>query len=258
MSWLFGNDKDTCPIEESQRQWIDNALLWLLKAFGEENIIAKKMLTPSFEDFPIKFNGEHQTTIDTCNIIASQMDINPADISLDIYEEGREEISTGSPTGVRIFMQNDNAGKSTSGLYWGKQEDGKYHVALEEKNLSQPEKMIATLSHELSHIKLLGEGRIEKNNEPLTDLTTVVFGLGVFNANAAFQFRNNRDSWGYSKLGYLSQMEWGYALALLSHLKKEENPKWAEYLDRSVKADFKQSTRFILKNPDLLFQKSKG
>lgn len=53
------------------------------------------------------------------------------------------------------------------------------------RELDEPEHMIATLAHEIAHIKLLGENRMEENDEIMTDLKTLFFGLGVFNANAA-------------------------------------------------------------------------
>jgi hypothetical protein len=163
----------------------------------------------------------------------------------------------GGATGGRIFLKQEEGEKYSGGLYWGKQEDNKYHIGLEEKKLREPAEIVATLSHELSHIKLLGEKRLEKNNEPLTDLTTIVFGLGVFNANAAFQTKGGVDSWGWSKAGYLSQMEWGYALALFAYIRQEENPDWINFLTRNVKADFKQSSQFINKNKDKILQWNK-
>ena len=258
MSWLFGNQgNDLSPVEEPMRQWIDGAFLWLMKVFGEENIKNRKVLCPDFKDFSIKYNGEYQSLLDTSKIIAGQMEINPDDIFFDVYTEGIKEINTGAG-GYRIFMQNDEKTRFSAGMYWGRQEDGKYHVAIEKEGLSEPAKLIATIAHEFSHIKLLGEKRITKNNEPLTELVTIVFGLGVFNANSAFQFKRTTTSWGYSKMGYLSQMEWGYALALFAHIRKEETPSWLVHLDRSIKADFKQSRKFILKNPDKVFRKEKN
>ena len=55
------------------------------------------------------------------------------------------------------------------------------------KWLDEPENMVAVLAHEIAHIKLPGESRMEENDERITDLTTIFFGLGIFNANAAFQ-----------------------------------------------------------------------
>jgi hypothetical protein len=67
---------------------------------------------------------------------------------------------------------------------------------------------------------VLGENRIKINNEPLTDSTTVFFGLGLFNANEAFKTFKDFKSYGWSTQGYLSQTQWGYALALFAHIRE--------------------------------------
>ena len=135
--------------------------------------------------------------------------------------------------------------KYAGGRYLGKGEDGKFHIALEERKLPQPEFMVATLAHELAHIKLLGEERLEENDEQLTDLTAIVFGLGVFGANAAFSTFQNFQSHGWQKLGYLTQMDWGYVLALFSRLRNEEDAEWAAHLGKNVKSDYMKSYRYL-------------
>jgi hypothetical protein len=245
--------KADCPVQEETRQWLERCFAWMIHSFGRENIKNRKVLTPSFKDFPVKYDGQYQSAIETLKIVATQMEINVDEIHLDIYKEGITEIDTGGVFGNRIFMKNDEQEKYSGGLYWGKHEDNKYHIGLEEKKLKEPPAIVATLSHELAHIKLLGENRIEKNNEPLTDLTTIIFGLGIFNANAAFQTKSSYDSWGWSKSGYLSQMEWGYALALFAYIREEENPDWINFLTTNVKADFNQGSRFINANKDKIF-----
>ena len=251
MFGLFNKNKNSsCPIDEETRQWIDRCFLWLMNSFGKENIIKRKVLTPHYNDFPIKYTGQPQTAFETLKIVASQMEINFDEIHLDIYSEGITEIDTGGFFGNRLFMKNDEQEKYSGGLYWGKHEDNKYHIGLEEKKLKEPQKIVATLSHELAHIKLLGENKLEKNNEHLTDLTTIIFGLGIFNANAAFQTTQGYDSWGWSKSGYLSQMEWGYALALFNYIREDENPEWINFLTTNVKSDLKQSLKFMKANKD--------
>jgi hypothetical protein len=255
MFGLFGNNKQVqCPVKEDMRLWLENAVLWSVQSFGQDKIKNLKVLTPHFTDFPIKYNGQQQTAIATLKIVATQMEINFDEIHLDIYAQGQTEIDTGGFMGNRMFLKNEEGEKYAGGLYFGKQEDGKYHIGLKQEALNDPIEMIATLSHELSHIKLLGEKRIEKNNEHLTDLTTVIFGLGIFNANSAFQRKAGYDGWSWSKLGYFTQMEWGYSLALFAYYRGEQSPKWIDFLSRSIKADFKQGTRFINNNKDKIFK----
>jgi hypothetical protein len=100
---------------------------------------------------------------------------------------------------------------------------------------------------------LLGEKRIDVSNEPLTDLTTIIFGLGIFNANEAFQIFKNFESQGWRSKGYLSQIQWGYALALFTYVRGEKSPAWIDHLTPNVKKDFLQGQQFILANPNIVF-----
>ncbi|HEV3413887.1 MAG TPA: hypothetical protein VG101_15505 [Puia sp.] len=248
---MFGfskRDKKTaCPIPEERRQWLEQAFDWLVGTFDEGSIRERRVLTPHHSDFPIRYDGDHQTGRDTTRIIALQMEIDPEEIELLFYEEGIREISTGD-LGHSVFTTGEKKGdgiQSASGRYLGRQDDGKFHIALEQRKLLEPEYMVATLAHELSHIKLLGEKRLLENDEQLTDVNTVIFGLGIFGANAAFTTHQDFRSHGWRKSGYLTQMDWGYVLALFARLRGENDPAWAKYLCKNVKSDFAKSYRYL-------------
>ena len=242
------NDSD-CSVNAETREWLDECFVWFIETFGVEKIKKVKALIPTPTDFPIKYDGQNESAIDTMKIVANQMEINPDDIMLDIYTEGQKELDTGGVFENRIFLQNIEGEKYSGGLYFGKQDDDKYHIAIEKEKLNDPIAIVATLAHELAHVKLLGEKRIEKNNEDLTDLLTIIFGLGVFNANVSFQTKSGFGSWGWSKSGYLSQMEWGYSLALYAYIRGERNPDWVKFLSLNIKSDFEKSIDFINDNP---------
>jgi hypothetical protein len=239
-----------CPIPEERREWLEYAFGWLVVAFGEQAIRSRRVLIPHYTDFPVRYNGELQSALDTIGIVARQMEIDPNEIELFIYTEGVREVSTGGPFGNTLYTTGSGSGsgdglKFSSGRYFGREVDGKYHIALEEGKLKQPEFMVAVLAHELSHIKLLGEGRLEENNEQLTDLNTIIFGVGVFNANTAFSTHQDFRSSGWQKLGYLTQMDWGYALALFARLRRETDPVWAEHLCKNVRSDFLKNQLYL-------------
>jgi hypothetical protein len=248
MFGLFRRNDNKFIIDESSREMIDSSFNWLITTFGNDFIKVQKILVPHYSDFPIVYNGQADCVIKTLEIVTTHMNVLPEEIELDLYTEGQSDIHTGSG---RVFLRQIKDEKYTSGLYWGKQDDGKYHIGLERKKIKDPEKMVAVLAHEIAHIKLLGEGRIEKNNESLTDLTTIIFGFGIFNANVSFKFYHDYDSWGYSKTGYLTQMEWGYALALYAYIRGERLPDWISYLTKNIRSDFKKSERFIDNNKEM-------
>ena len=253
MFGLFSKkNNNECPIDPEMRLWMENAFLWLATQFGQENIATKPMLLPTPEHFPIRYDGSKESLQKTAEIVAQQMEIDIDLITLDIYDQSIQEFR--SDLGHTIWTEVDKDGESLSaGLYLGKNDKGKYDVLIEKRNLSDPENLVATLAHEFSHIKILGEQRLEFNDEDLTDLTPVVFGLGIFNTNAAFKEHRSFEGYSHNSIGYLKQREWGYALALYAFFRQEENPGWLKYLTPNIKSDFKKSMLFINDNTDKVF-----
>lgn len=232
---------------------MENAFLWLATQFGHDNIRTKPILYPTQEHFPIRYEGSMESLIQTAEIVAKQMEIDFSEINLDIYEQNIQEFT--GDFGHRIWTEVDKSSdeKLASGLYFDKNDMGKYDILIEKKNLSDPENMVATLAHEFSHIKILGEKRLDYNDEQLTDLTPVVFGLGIFNANSAFKEHKTFDAYAHNSLGYLKQQEWGYALALYAYFRQEENSDWTKYLTANIRSDFKKSISFINANQNRVF-----
>lgn len=245
---FFKHKKNKCPIPEDTRIWMENALIWLINQFREEKILTVKTLLPVQEDFPVQFNGTEQMAYDILAIVAQQMDVDTNRINLDFYNEQLLEIK--GDAGVALNGQQYEDENYSSGLYGGKGTDGKFSIAVELSQLKEPDKLIATLAHEIAHIKILGDGRLKENDEYLTDLVTVFFGLGIFNANTAFRFYTATDKWAYSKQGYLTQQDWGYALALYAYIRNEKKPYWIKYLTPNIQSDFKKSEAYIQENTD--------
>lgn len=227
--------------------------MWLATQFGHDNIATKPMLHPTPEDFPVRYDGSKESLTKSAEIVARQMEIDINEVNLDTYEQNIQEFS--GDFGHRIWTEvdKDSDEKLAAGLYFDKNEQGKYDIFIEKKNLSDGENLVSTLAHEFSHIKILGEKRLEFNDEKLTDLTPVVFGLGIFNANSSFKEHKSFDSYGHNSIGYLKQREWGYALALYAFFRQEENPDWIKFLTPNIKSDFKKSMDFIYANTDKVF-----
>jgi hypothetical protein len=254
MFGLFSNNKNiVCPLDQEMRLWMENSILWLATQFGQDAILSKRVLTPTQDDFPIRYDGSQTSLITTAEIVAKQMDINLDEVNLQTYDENIKAFEGGM--GNRFFTEvdKDSQEKLAAGLYFDKNADGKYDIFIEQQNLSQPENLVATIAHEFSHIKILGEKRLDFNDELLTDLTTVIFGVGIFNANASFRFHQGYDGWGHNSIGYLKQQEWGYALALYAFYRQEENPLWTKHLTKNLQSDFKKSEAYIFANQEKVF-----
>ena len=242
MLGLFKKDSaPQSPLRDHRRQWVEDAFRQLTAAFGPQAIPGRKVLVPHYSDFPIRYNGDPQTATDSLDIVAAQMDIAFADIELSIDDDTINQLSTGSPTGTKLIIVAE--GEPPADEPWPEtNERGKYPITLRKSRLRNPELLVATLARELAKIKLQREARLTEHDEGLTDLTTLVFGLGVFNANAAFMSQNIQITGNNARM---TQMEWGYGLALFAHLRKEKKPAWTEHLVKNIKSDFLKSEQYI-------------
>lgn len=238
MLGIFGKSAPRkCPIPEASQKWIETAFPFLIRLFGEEKIKHKKVLVPHYTDFPIRYDGGTQPAWDTLHIIAAQMEVDPDSITLDIYTDVTRTLSTGSHMGGKFYLGSDDSADNPDNepAYQGRQQDGKLHIVLEERKLSDPERLVAYIAHEIARMRLM-ESLQPEDNHQLADLTTMLFGLGVFNANASFYIARKE---------YVLQREWGYALALFARLRNEKDPAWTNHLTPNIRSEFAKSQKFL-------------
>jgi hypothetical protein len=155
MFGLFSNKNNKiCPIDQEMRLWMENAFLWLATQFGQDTILTKKVFVPTPHDFPILYDGSQDSLIKTAKLVATQMEINLDQVNLQTYDENIKAFEGGM--GNRLFTEvdKDSKEKLSAGLYFDKNEEGKYDIFIEQRNLTDPEAMVATLAHEFAHIKI--------------------------------------------------------------------------------------------------------
>jgi hypothetical protein len=148
------------------------------------------------------------------------------------------------------------AGESQSfgpaGLYEERNGGQTLTISLALSGLEQPASLAATICHELGHVHLLADGRISRDQddcEPLTDLLTVYFGAGILTANVAFQFHqwrsHSHQGWNARRQGYLSEAQFGYALACYSWLRGDLEAAWRRHLRQNIAYYFDDSMHFL-------------
>ena len=93
---MFGlfqkKDPNRCPISEENRIWLEKSFSFLLSIFDINKIKKKTILIPHHSDFPITYNGEVQSAIDTLKIVSRQIEVEFEEIELNFYDEGVSEI----------------------------------------------------------------------------------------------------------------------------------------------------------------------
>lgn len=248
---MFWSKKVKCPITEEDRQWVEEALGWLVNVFGKETLLQKQPILPTKEQFSKELNGVKEDAEYLLNFLLDVMDIKGKEINLSFYQNPKQiEFSEGLTT-----VRGDY--DLSLGRYI-EYDDGLIEILIEEELLKNPISLIATLGHELAHVKLLSDKLIEENDEYLTDLTVIFFGLGIFNANTSLTKLNtwsgvSHSGWQISGgEGYVPYKVQAYAMAAISNYRQETSTDWSNYLEKEVKREFDKSLKYINLNIDQL------
>lgn len=231
-----------CPLDEEEEKWVDSAAKWILEEFGEEYLRGKSQVLPTREFFDRNFRGEEEDADWVLQKLCDIMDVDPASIVLVFHSEGPEHLSEA------VMTQPVRKVDGTAGHYL-EREDGRFEISIETQGLSDTVSLLATMGHELAHVKLLGEGRIPENDEALTDLLPVFFGLGIFSANGVHRTQSWRGAgysgWRISRQGYLPQRVFGYAIAQWTLFRGDEPKAIAKHLDTNARAAFEDTLRYL-------------
>lgn len=217
---------------------------WLLEEFGAEAFSNVTVALPTDEFFPDSYAAEEDDVRALVDRVCAYMSVNPDVIELEFFDDESKQAR-------RDLVYSEGSSEGVTGHYKKRRE--KFVVSLESSQLTDPMCLVGTIAHELGHVRLLGEGRVDggfEDHEPLTDLLTVFFGLGIFTANSAFSFDASSDGWQVQRRGYLSEEMFGYALALFALMRGERRPAWSKFLEGSVSSYFKNGLKYLEKTGD--------
>lgn len=247
-SMWFWKNKDKLAITEIDRQWVEHSLLSLTELFGRENFKSLTTITPDAKYFDHQFLGIEEDAQFILERLVSIMQIDAWEMQLMFFSKVPTRFSEGIAETPSDKLKN--TWKSSLGAYVDKGL-GHKEIWIELGQLKDTVSLIATMAHELSHYKLLGEERMTESDELLTDLTAIAFGFGIFIGNSYFKFAqwtgSSHQGWQMQKRGYLPEQVIAYAMAWLSHYRNEDIA-WKYHLNKTMRKYFDQSYKYIGEN----------
>ncbi len=240
---MFWNKKKKLPITEEDKIWVDEDLNWLKMEFGQEHFMEIRTVTPTKDFYNRTFYGTERDAEFILERTMELMNIQNVDIKLDFFSDSPIEMADG--TILTTPADLNGSWKSASGTY--EQTENGTVISIETGQLKNPISLIATISHELAHQILLGENRIEENDELLTDFTAITYGFGIFIGNSRFQFSSQGFGWQSSSQGYLPEQIIAYSMAWLSK-ERNEKTEYSRFLNKSMKKYFYPSFELLTDN----------
>lgn len=246
LGWLF---PPSCPCDTAAKAWIEKRLHWLHKEFDDHAFNGRRLVLPTADFFPDPYDGSEEAVRVLMERVCGYMDVAPHLVALKFVANAG-----------KMWLVND-AGQylpHAAGTYAEGEEQ--FEITIDRAGLDSPMGLVGTMAHELAHLRLLGESRIKHtvyDNELLTDLTVVFFGLGIFLANVPRNWDSQYKKWPGTTLHrpeYMTPPMFGYALAHLAWFRGEEKPAWARHLHLNARPSFNEGVRFLFKTGDSTFK----
>jgi hypothetical protein len=247
--WLF---PPRCPCDPSAKNWVEDRLEWLADEFDDNAYNGRPIVLPTKEFFPDAYDGSKKAIRQLLDRVCGYMDVVPDLVTLKIVSKAGK---------IGFVNEHGDAIPEAAGTYY--EGYSKSIITIDTTELDRPMELVGTLAHELAHVRLLGESRIMSDtydNELLTDLTTVHFGLGLFLANAPRNYRSQNSRWPESDLikpEYMTTPMFAWALAHLAWFRGEDKPTWTRFLVMAAKAEFKLAYRYLTKSGDSWYRPSR-
>lgn len=242
---MFGWFRPVCPVEPHAKRWIEERLLWLADELGLDVFTRRALILPLAEFFPDRYDATDESVRRLVRRVCGYMDVDPDRVELEFFTDR-----------ANLWLVNENGHylPRAAGLY--DEDADQIVIRLETSQFDDPMTLVGTTAHELAHLRLLGEKRIDPDvfdNELLTDLTVVFHGLGIFLANVPRAWISDFSTWpgtDVRRSEYMTQPMFGYALAHAAWLRDERKPAWAKHLRVDARASFKQGMQYLLVTGD--------
>ncbi|MES2505755.1 MAG: hypothetical protein V4599_03570 [Verrucomicrobiota bacterium] len=232
---------------------------WLISNFGGlEDLKQRPLITPTQDLFPHQPAYSQEYAEAMFETVKDMMGISDWPCRF----EPLENESPGADLIQRHMLEGQWSSQGPAGTFqWTEDE---VVIRFDPQKLGDAIGFVATLSHELCHY-LLATAKTNppggwKDHELHTDMACSFMGFGIFQCNAAFNYRQWADGqaqgWSYSQQGYLSEAEHAYALALFCRLTETSPDQILPFLKTNPKAYFKMALQDLEHRRDELIRLS--
>jgi hypothetical protein len=234
---------------EQRALWIYEQYKWLERALPKRRDESKfPLIVPTAAYFPERYAKTHESAEKLFNRVRDRMGMRNWDCEL---------VQTGSTQSKLQSALRDSGivGETSTheaaGTFSVRE---RVTITYAPSALDDPLVLVALFAHELSHYLLAASKEKpacgKDDLEPLTDLTAVFEGFGLFSCHASFQFKQWTDAfrqgWSVKRLGYMSEAEFAFGVGLFCVRNQVDYRLAAKYLRPNPRQVFVDSIDYII------------
>tara|TARA_R110001592_G_scaffold96331_3_gene276706 strand:- start:491 stop:1249 length:759 start_codon:yes stop_codon:yes gene_type:complete len=237
--------KPKCPIMSPDRVVLDNGFFNLIEEFGEEFVLNSKIYSDPIEITGKVFRGDEVYTQLLFQKLGNILEVDLGQVEFGLFNEtGDAFLDSG------VMMVSEDGGDFASSKFT-EYSDGSTEILINSGYIKNPSYLVVSIAFELIRLKLRREGKKYADDDVILELVLLFFGLGVFNANSSVAKMKTwsgdlSSGWNIEKgPSQLSPEAHGYILALFASFRGENNPPWANSLEKEVKKVFYEGLGYL-------------
>lgn len=233
--------KSACPVDDFDKTWIDNSLIWFEHKLGKAFIKERDYLIPAHCKFVYPY-FDSQEAIQyfiefICNYI--KLDANLIEYRL-VWDDPELDFIDGI---------DENAEAADFVKEYHENESGQYVIFVDESQLHDFDTTFLELVYKLVYVKLKSQKIFTFENGYMINYAMVLYGFGILMANTFVRTRQWKglrySAWEVRRLGFLNHRMYGYMFAVLSKYRDEKDELWQKYFCTDVDKFHKQATTFL-------------
>src|SRR5262245_33248239 len=138
---MFNWFRPRCPVDPVTKAWIEERLAWLADEFGLETFVRAPTILPTHDFFPDEYDGSEESVRAMLDRVCRFMGVEPRRVRMELFWSKDP-----------LWLVNDD-GKylppGNVGVY--SEEEDRFIVQLDERQVDEPMSLVGTIAHELSH-----------------------------------------------------------------------------------------------------------
>lgn len=254
---MFGLFRKKAVIDNSSRNWLLDTYEWAIRNCGSDTFLEDVVLVlPSNDFFPEKVKDKSHLVRYIFETMKKYAGLE--DWPIDIIEKEANP----NPRVAETLVISGAPYDPPMDVRFPDSENEDILIAYSQDITNNIERLVSGFAYDLtrifcSYIQEEPPGGTEFYGHN-TELTAVFLGFGLILANSAHQFQQYTDvgsqGWSSSTVGYLSQYELTYALAIFCELKNIESDVIEKHLKKSLLPYFKRARQELSADSKILWR----
>jgi|GEM_PF-5617160 len=234
---MFGLFKTKPPLGPLEKAWTEHHMSWLADKFGMSRLLETPTLVPDYAGIPNATN--YNEALELLEFLRTWIKLDAQNVRLQIH---------GQVVSPEMIAKPDDI-------------ENPIVVSIEEDDFQHRDTLVAALARGLAH-GALAEGGVNPaaDNGWTAELLPAFLGLGAFAANATIHDSSYSDaiytSWSVARRGPLPSRIFGYAMALRSFVRRDQDSakEWSPMLRQDAKVAFEEGLKYLSKTDDSTFR----